>query len=692
MTLFAELKRRNVLRIAAAYVAVSWLLIQVVETLFPVFGLSDAAIRTVVIILAIGFIPALVVAWVFELTPEGIVKDNQVDHDAPAAKAKSKNLDRFILVALALAVGYFAVDKFVLDPARDQEREQAIAEAARDAGRTEAEEAQNDADSRPVLAVLPFAAVTATQDSEFFAAGVHDDLLTKLAQLPSMLVISRTSVLEYKNIERNIRLIGKELGATAILEGGVQSAGNRIRINAQLIDAKTDEHLWAETFDRELSAMSIFDVQDDIARAIADALHITFSSPTAATSAPTNNLAAYRTFHEAIQLRETRPSGHHDPDYHALLLKANELDPNFTRPLAEYIGGKAITVFSESDPDVLASVVNDLDNILEKIASVAPGSVDHLLGQAFYTYYIIKDYDLAHELVSAALERAPSDMRLMMIRSWIERRQGDFEAMLKTRLMMRKVDPRNKSTTGGIAGILVTLHRYDEAASEIEKHGTHSLHASFYEIWLKLREHRDFSRYAAELHALHTDNEVAPDRDLWIAYLAARDFDAASELIDQFEIQDEWHPQFHTILSGKALGNMLTLHAQGRIEELEQLTPRLRSIVFENSTEEERVSSQIPIALGFIAAVEGNYDEAVHQVRRWYRGKGQDWAERSGTHDMICQILGLSGAADEAVTCIRLGLQEPSIIAPFLEPYLPFYDPIREEPVFKELVAELEAG
>mgnify|MGYP000641596205 CR=1 FL=1 len=128
MTLFAELKRRNVLRVAAAYVAVSWLLIQVVETLFPVFGLSDAAIRTVVILLAIGFIPAVISAWAFELTPEGLVRDAEVDRAAPSIKASTKRLDRIVMVALALAVGFFAFDKFMLDPARDL----AIAEAAKE--------------------------------------------------------------------------------------------------------------------------------------------------------------------------------------------------------------------------------------------------------------------------------------------------------------------------------------------------------------------------------------------------------------------------------------------------------------------------------------------------------------------------------------------------------------------------------
>mgnify|MGYP002062582659 CR=1 FL=1 len=244
-TLFAELKRRNVLRVAAAYVAVSWLLIQVVETLFPVFGLSDGAIRTVVIVLAIGFVPAVVVAWAFELTPEGLVRDSEIDRASPSVKARAKRLDRIVMVALALAVGYFAFDKFMLDPARDE----AIAETAREQGRAEAVQAKRDA-GPPVVAVLPFSAVTANEDSEFFAAGVHDDLLTRLSRIAALKTTSRTTVMQYRDTTKTNPEIAEELEVGHILEGGVQRSGDRVRINLQLIDAGTDEHMATLTSSR----------------------------------------------------------------------------------------------------------------------------------------------------------------------------------------------------------------------------------------------------------------------------------------------------------------------------------------------------------------------------------------------------------------------------------------------------------
>jgi len=353
---------------------VSWLLIQVVETLFPVFGLPDAAIRAVVIVFAIGLVPAVAVAWAFELTPDGLVRDAEVDRASPSTSSGSKRLDRIALVALALAVGYFAFDKFLLDPARDA----AIAEAAREQGRAEATQVRKES-GPPVLAVLPFTAVTDNEDSAFFAAGVHDDLLTKLARLPAMLVISRTSVLEYKDVQRNIREIGEALGADAILEGGVQSAGGRIRINAQLIDARTDQHLWAETYDRELTTASLFDVQDDISQAIAQALQVTMSATIARSPVPTSEMAAYRAYHEALAFRDSSHAANTTEAYRQMLLKAAELDPSYTRPLAELVGSLALGAFTSGD----AELIGRAEQALSRIEAVAPGSADHLIAQAY---------------------------------------------------------------------------------------------------------------------------------------------------------------------------------------------------------------------------------------------------------------------------------------------------------------------
>ena len=205
MFLFNELKRRNVLRVGAAYVVTAWLLIQVSETIFPLFGFGDTPARLVVIVLGIGFVPVLIFAWVFQLTPEGLKKDGDIDHALPIAPHAGRKLDRMIMVVLALALGYFSFDKFVLSP----ERETKIIEQARQAGAEQAlEESRLDAQREKSIAVLPFTTRSKLEETTFFADGIHDDLLTRLANIGSLKVISRTSVLQYRDTAKNLREIG----------------------------------------------------------------------------------------------------------------------------------------------------------------------------------------------------------------------------------------------------------------------------------------------------------------------------------------------------------------------------------------------------------------------------------------------------------------------------------------------------
>ena len=206
-----------------------------------------------------------------------------------------------------------------------------------------------------MVAVLPFVSSSMEGDSDFFATGVHDDLLTQLAKLESMRVISRTSVLEYKNTTRNLRQIGAELGADIILEGGVQIAGERIRINAQLIDTHTDEHMWAETYDRGLSPVNIFDVQREIAQAIATALTttLTVQDSQLLTVIPTENMAAYRAFRRAMEIRNS--DGISNLEYIPLLEDAVELDPNFSRAWAELAGALALQAAGAVTPSTVTT-------------------------------------------------------------------------------------------------------------------------------------------------------------------------------------------------------------------------------------------------------------------------------------------------------------------------------------------------
>lgn len=267
MWILDELKRRNVLRVAAAYIVSSWLVVQVVETLFPVYGLSEAAIRLVVNILAIGLLPVLVLSWVFEWTPEGVKRDADVDRHTPVSLAAAKRLDRLILVVMALALGYFLVDKFLLEPAREEAaaiRQQAELEQAREQGVEEGLQSRGHAS----IAVLAFEDRSPGDDQQYIAEGIAEDILNLLQRLPGLDVRSRTSAFRFRDSDLSIPEIAEALGVDHVLEGSVRVLGERIRITTQLIDARTDSHLWSENFDREVD--DVFDILDEISLAVAE--------------------------------------------------------------------------------------------------------------------------------------------------------------------------------------------------------------------------------------------------------------------------------------------------------------------------------------------------------------------------------------------------------------------------------------
>ena len=325
MSLFNELKRRNVLRVGAAYIVAAWLVIQVVETLFPVYGLSDAAIRIVVAILGVGFIPVLAVAWVFELTPEGLKRDSDVDRAEPGTTEARKRFDRVILVVLALALGYFAFDKFVLTPQQQAEDLATATEEARREGRSQAR-VQSYGDKS--IAVLPFVNMSSDPEQEYFGDGIAEELLNRLAHIPQLRVISRQSAFSFKGTDIDIVTIAKKLNVAHILEGSVRWSGDTIRITAQLIEAGSDTHLWSETFDRPF--VDIFAIQDEVAAEVVKQLRLTLLD--GASRATRVNPQAYALYLQAQQILTMQREDEY-PKAMALLERALEISPNYVDAL-----------------------------------------------------------------------------------------------------------------------------------------------------------------------------------------------------------------------------------------------------------------------------------------------------------------------------------------------------------------------
>jgi len=450
LSFFDELKRRNVFRVGAAYVVASWLLIQVTETIFPLFGFDDTLARMVVIVLAIGVIPALTFAWAFELTPEGLKKEKEVDRSRSTTLQTSKNLDLMIMVMLALALAYFAVDKFVLS----KPREALIAETARQKGRSEALiESYGDRS----IAVLPFADLSPQGDQQYFSDGISEELLNLLAKIPELRVISRSSAFSFRGKDIDIPTIARRLQVAHVLEGSVRKAGPRVRITAQLIDARSDTHLWSQTFDRTLD--DIFAIQDEIAAEVVEQLKITLleNAPRARQTVP----EAFTFFLQARYFLD-RFTAESLEKAAELYQRALALDPRYPpalKGLAEVYANQAamgLRPFKES--------IEFVRELVNKAVSIDPRYADAYAGLGSLSQYFDNDLRSAAQHFEKAVELGPSQATIVGDAGMFALILGRTNQAIKLFEHQVTLDPVSPTAHYQLARALRTAGRFDQAA------------------------------------------------------------------------------------------------------------------------------------------------------------------------------------------------------------------------------------
>ena len=367
MSLIAELKRRNVIRMAGLYLVGAWLIVQVAGTVLPMFGAPAWLPRSIVIVLVIGFLPALAFAWVFELTPAGLKRDDEIAPEQSIAPQTGRRMDRLIIVALGLALLFLALDRFVLMPRREAAAALVSAQAPA-AEATAAAATTAPSLGRQSIAVLPFTDLSPNHDQEYFSDGMAEEILNALAQVKGLKVAGRTSSFSYKGRNQDLRVIGRELGVAHVLEGSVRKQGDKVRITAQLILASDGSHLFSETYDGDLR--DVFELQEKIARSITDKLQVVLEGEQQTRLVPvaTSSPEAYNLYLQATSIFERR-DGPHMLEAVAALEKAIALDPSFARAhsrlatvyvvLPTYVGGSSADSWTRVNEHARAAIALD---------------------------------------------------------------------------------------------------------------------------------------------------------------------------------------------------------------------------------------------------------------------------------------------------------------------------------------------
>ena len=444
---FAELKRRNVYKVAVAYAVVGWLLVQVATQVFPFFEIPNWGIRLVVLIIAIGFPIALFIAWAFELTPEGIKSTE--DADATAKQSRGRAWIYVAVVGAVMSIALFVLGRYT-----------ASRSGSAETGRPAA------AQSVPAksIAILPFENLSDDKANAYFAEGVKDEILTKLAAVRDLKVISRTSTAKYQSKPDNLKAVAQELGVSTILEGAVQRAGDKVRVNVQLIDAAADTHLWAKSYDRDFK--DVLGVQSAIAEEIAQALkaNLSPSESNVLAAVRTQNTEAYDLFlraqYEFHQAQSTLVTGAFDRA-DAFYQQALTRDPNFAEAAAGLAHSRLNRHWfvSPLSPRELEEVKSIIDHAL----AVAPNSPEAHVARGVFFYWAHRQYDNALAEFNRALELQPNNALAQQFLGWVYRRRGEWERSIADAQRAQELDPRDPSIPSSLGGIYAALRLWNDA-------------------------------------------------------------------------------------------------------------------------------------------------------------------------------------------------------------------------------------
>jgi TolB-like protein len=437
-----ELKRRNVYRAAVAYGVVAWFLTQLTTQVFPFFEIPNSAVRFVVIALAIGFPIAMLLSWLYELTPEGIVRTEDLDpvKARSVQRATGRILDFIIIGVLLLVIAMLII------------------------GRHPFYTQTGESISQKSIAILPFENLSEDKANAYFADGIQAEILTKLAGIGDLKVISRSSTAKYKSKQEDLKTVASELDVGTVLEGSVQRAGGRVRINVQLLDALVDAQLWAKSYDRELK--DVFAVESEVAQEIADTLRAKLSQgqSDALATAPTRDTEAYDLFlkgeYEERQAENALNAELFDRAQ-ALYRQALGRDANFALAYARLAYSELYRHWFVNN--LTSAELAEIKPNVDRALAIAPASSDAHLALALFYYWGYRDYDAGLSELDRVSELQPSSSISRYYRAAIYRRRGEWQRCLAEFERAAELDPRNFQIPTEIGSTYINLRHWSDA-------------------------------------------------------------------------------------------------------------------------------------------------------------------------------------------------------------------------------------
>ncbi|MDB6035884.1 MAG: hypothetical protein JWM16_6222 [Verrucomicrobiales bacterium] len=667
MNFFAEVKRRNVYKVAVAYAVVGWLLVQVATQVFPFFEIPNWAVRLVVLAIVIGFPIALVIAWAFELTPEGLKRTEDADL-AQQSPRKSRAWIFIAIIGALLSVGLFMLGRY------------GFRNASSSAGA-----------SAKSIAVLPFDNLSDDKSNAYFAEGIQDEILTRLSKIAALKVISRTSTRKYKSAPDNLREVGNQLGVANLLEGSVQKIANAVHINVQLIRAATDEHVWAESYNRKLD--DVFGVEGEVAKAIADQLEakLTGAEQRAVTAKPTQNAAAYDAYLRGQSIEHGEYSTDAVRQAARDYVEAVQLDPKFAIAWARLGVARSWLYFNGVDLDVNTS--DAVKESADRAMAIAPEAGESWLAEGTYRYRVSRKFESALSAFEEARKRLPNDSTIYRYLGVVQRRLGRWKEAEASYKKALELDPRDVTLLNDMGSTFYAyLRRFDDAHALTDQAlriapdsaPDRATKAGLFQAEGRLEEAR---RELARIPEDASDEFVIGARIQQAIY--ERRFDDAIKVIEAklSSIPASQRFDFYTKQFLVFLG--FCQEWAGRPEEARNAFARaVQAIKPTSDTVVGADAGGLPMILALAYAGLGEKEKALQQAQQALKDYANDQVSKPQAEYTLAQVQARFGDNDTAIAALPHLLQVPAGLTKANLKLDPLWDPLRKDPRFEKLFQE----